>query len=168
MGTINDYIVKNEADLNIIIDGPGCFDKPHYMGPLGGVPENLRDEEVLAKSWSIGHQMHVLTINQTSDVPSTLIEGKPMITPLQLTRKITELETEFRKVLDGGDISAAYIWVLYALDFAETVMDETRDSKFNELGEDEKIDFANALLSLRGIHKDMLLHYQQRERRKNT
>lgn len=168
MGTINDYIAKNEADLNVIIDGPGCFGKTYYTGPLGGVPENLRSEKVLAKSWSIGHQMHVLTISPVSDVPDTMVEDKPMITPLQLTKKITELEMEFRKVLDGGDISSAYIWVLYALDFAETTMEETRDGKFNELGEDEKIDFANALLSLKGIRKDMLLHHQQRERRKNT
>ena len=91
-----------------------------------------------------------------------------MITPLQLTGKLTELETEFHKVIDGDDISAAYIWILKTLDFAETIMDETRDSKLRDLTEDEKIDFANALLSLRGIRKDMLLHHQQRERRKNT
>lgn len=84
MGTINDYIAKNEADLNIIIDGPGCFGKIYYTGPLGGVPENLRGEEVLAKSWSIGHQMHVLTINPAEEDKQAILNA--LLPALQKTR----------------------------------------------------------------------------------
>ena len=65
MKTVNDYITRNEPDVEIIIEGitPGsCMVKHYFKGMLGNVPEKLRSQEVLYHAWSIDDKMNVLCI----------------------------------------------------------------------------------------------------------
>lgn len=63
--TVNGYIIRNDPDVEIIIQGVtsgSCMVRDYFKGTLGDVPEKLRSQEVLYHAWSIGNEMYVLCI----------------------------------------------------------------------------------------------------------
>ena len=65
MKTVNDYIIRIDPDVEVIIQGvtPGsCMEFDYFKGTLGNVPEKLRSQEVLYHAWSIDDKMNVLCI----------------------------------------------------------------------------------------------------------
>lgn len=69
--TIDDYITRNDADVEIIIEGmiPGtCTSERYFKGKLGEVPERLRNVEVIERSWSVLNEMWVLDVARDSSL----------------------------------------------------------------------------------------------------
>ena len=63
--TVNDYIIRNDPDVEIIIEGvfPRDFKvECYFKGTLGEVPERLRNVEVIERSWSVLNEMWVLGV----------------------------------------------------------------------------------------------------------
>ena len=63
--TVNDYIIRNDPDVEIIIEGlfpRSCMVEQYFKGMLGEVPEKLRNVEVIQRSWSILNEMWVLGV----------------------------------------------------------------------------------------------------------
>ena len=63
--TVNDYIIRNDPDVEIIIEGlfpRSCMAEQYFKGMLGEVPEKLRNVEVIQRSWSILNEMWVLGV----------------------------------------------------------------------------------------------------------
>ena len=64
-GTVNDYIIRNDPDVEIIIEGlfpKSCMVEPYFKGMLGEVPEKLRNVKVIERSWSLLNEMWVLGV----------------------------------------------------------------------------------------------------------
>lgn len=65
VGTVNDYIIRNDPDVEIIIEGVfprDCMVECYFKGTLGEVPERLRNVEVIKRSWSVLNEMWVLDV----------------------------------------------------------------------------------------------------------
>ena len=65
--TVNDYITRNDPDVEIIIEAmiPGtCTSERYFKGMLGDVPEKLRNVEVIKRSWSVLNEMWVLDVSR--------------------------------------------------------------------------------------------------------
>lgn len=65
VSTVNDYIIRNDPDVEIIIEGlfPGsCQVECYFKGTLGEVPERLRSVEVIKRSWSVLNEMWCLGV----------------------------------------------------------------------------------------------------------
>ena len=63
--TVNDYIIRNDPDVEIIIEGvfPRDFKvECYFKGTLGEVPERLRNVEVIERYWSVLNEMWVLDV----------------------------------------------------------------------------------------------------------
>lgn len=63
--TVNDYIIRNDPDVEIIIEGVfprSCCVECYFKGMLGEVPERLRSVEVIKRSWSVLNEMWVLDV----------------------------------------------------------------------------------------------------------
>ena len=63
--TVNDYIIRNDPDVEIIIRGlfpKSCMVEQYFKGMLGEVPEKLRNVEVIRRSWSVLNEMWVLGV----------------------------------------------------------------------------------------------------------
>lgn len=52
-----------------------------------------------------------------------------MITTAQLSNKLTELSTEFRKVVDSGNAAEAFRWILETQEFLRDMLDEAESMK---------------------------------------
>lgn len=59
-----------------------------------------------------------------------------MITTADLSNKLTELNVEYRKIIDAGKTAEAFRWLVSAADFLETLIEEAR--MLSDLSEDEK------------------------------
>lgn len=65
VSTVNDYINRNDPDVEIIIEGVfprSCCVECYFKGMLGEVPERLRSVEVIKRSWSVLNEMWVLDV----------------------------------------------------------------------------------------------------------
>ena len=65
MKLVNDYITRNEKDVEIIIEGifpDSCQVEQYFKGMLGDVPEKLRNVEVIERSWSVLNEMWCLGV----------------------------------------------------------------------------------------------------------
>ncbi len=63
--TVNDYIIRNDPDVEIIIEGlfpKSCMVEPYFKGMLGEVPEKLRNVKVIKRSWSLLNEMWCLGV----------------------------------------------------------------------------------------------------------
>ena len=63
--TVNDYIIRNDPDVEIIIKGlfpKSCMVEPYFKGTLGEVPERLRNVELIERSWSVLNEMWCLGV----------------------------------------------------------------------------------------------------------
>jgi len=71
MVTVNDYITRNDPDVEIIIEGliPGsCMVEHYFQGKLCDIPEKLRSVEVIQRAWSIGNEMWILGVARDSSL----------------------------------------------------------------------------------------------------
>lgn len=71
MVTVNDYITRNDPDVEILIEGitPGsCMVEPYYQGKLCNIPEKLRSVEVIQRAWSIVNEMWILGVARDSSL----------------------------------------------------------------------------------------------------
>ena len=71
MKTVNDFIIRNDGDIEIIIQGiipRSCMVENYYKGKLCDIPEKLRSVEVIEKAWSLGNEMWVLGVPRNSSL----------------------------------------------------------------------------------------------------
>lgn len=68
MLTLNDFIISNDSDLEVIVQGRNPADDcdplvfEYFRGLIRDIPEDLRTCEFLYRCWSVGYDLPVLCI----------------------------------------------------------------------------------------------------------
>ena len=72
-----------------------------------------------------------------------------MITAAEFNSKLTELNTEYLKIIDAGNIAEAFRWLRETIEFLEALIEEA--DMLDDLTKDEKCDLFNDGKSVRNM-----------------